>query len=283
MAVISQPHAAFGCTLSTLDVVLVEDSKPMQLILRSMFNAAKIGRLRVYDDAGSALEAMLTEPPNLLVTDWNMSPINGYQLIRSIRSAHMKSLCYVPAIVITAHATHRGIDKLVRGGAHHVVVKPFSSAQLMGRIEALLTDNRPMTIDPETGMVELTEAVRMLDSQAPRWRAVQAARDFHRSLNERGRGRMTDVEAVGGDEYRAKPERNAPQRQPSAGEELVRRIIEASAAAERAAAVKAEQRIIPPPKPQPEPAKAVPRTPSLGTGTVGGMGVRRSSNITMLD
>ncbi|MBL8572842.1 MAG: response regulator [Hyphomicrobiaceae bacterium] len=190
------PHAAFGCTMSDLDVVVVEDSKPMQLILRSMFNAAKIARLRVYDNAGSALEAMLTEPPKMLITDWNMSPINGYQLIKTLRSPRMRPLCFVPIIVITAHATHRAIDKLVRAGAHHVVVKPFSPTQLLDRVAAICEDSRPMAVDHDAGTVQIPDILRALDSQAPRWKAVEAAREFHKSLSDRPRPRPPEEVAA---------------------------------------------------------------------------------------
>lgn len=190
------PHAAFGCTMSDLDVVVVEDSKPMQLILRSMFNAAKIARLRVYDNAGSALEAMLTEPPKMLITDWNMSPINGYQLIKTLRSPRMRPLCFVPVIVITAHATHRAIEKLVRAGAHHVVVKPFSPTQLLDRVAAICEDARPMAVDHDAGTVQIPDILRALDAQAPRWKAVEAAREFHKSLSERPRQRPPEEVAA---------------------------------------------------------------------------------------
>ena len=83
-------HAAYGLELEELDVAIVEDSKAMQTILRSILLSFKVARVRVYDSGDDAVEGMLNEPPNVILTDWRMEPVSGYQLLRLIRHRHME-------------------------------------------------------------------------------------------------------------------------------------------------------------------------------------------------
>ncbi|MDJ0932887.1 response regulator [Breoghania sp.] len=103
--------AAYQVPLESLDVVVVEDSKQMQTIIRSVLGAMRVQRVRTFDSAEKALQAMLSEPPHLIIIDWRMEPITGYQFLRSIRHRQMAPLCFVPVLMITAH----GIRSLVGG------------------------------------------------------------------------------------------------------------------------------------------------------------------------
>lgn len=171
-------HAAFGLAMDDIDVVVVEDSKPMQTILRSTLLSFKVARVRTFDSVDDALEASLAEPPNLIITDWRMAPTSGYQLLRLVRHKHMEPLCFVPILFITAHGTRPLVDKALRAGAHHVLVKPLSPSTLYKRIEWLLTDDRPMVLE-NSGFYNIFGIQKLMDEQAEKVKSLANARINH--------------------------------------------------------------------------------------------------------
>ncbi|MTI45642.1 two-component system chemotaxis response regulator CheY [Roseibium hamelinense] len=168
-------HTAYGLAIENMDIVVVEDSKPMQTILRSILLSFRVARVRVFDSVDEALDAMLTEPPNVILTDLRMEPTTGYQMLRMIRHRHMEPLCYVPLLFVTAHGTRALVDRALRSGAHHLLVKPVSPATLMKRLQWLARDDRPMVLE-NSGYYNIQGIGKMLDEQAARLQNLAAGR-----------------------------------------------------------------------------------------------------------
>lgn len=155
-------HRAFGAAVESLDIVVVDDAKPMQTILRSILIANKVERVRCFDDAATALAAMTVEPPTLAIVDWGMRPTDGLTLVRTMRQPEAGALALVPVILITAHPTKSLVGRAIGLGVHSVVAKPFSPATLMRRVEAILSDDRLFEIDEATGAIRLEGAEVLL-------------------------------------------------------------------------------------------------------------------------
>ncbi len=171
-------HAAFGLGMEHIDAVVVDDSKPMQTIIRSILISFKVARVRIFDSVDEALEAMLAEPPNVILTDWRMEPASGYQLLRMVRHRHMEPLCYVPILFITAHGTRALVDKALRAGAHHLLVKPVSPSTLYRRLLWLMADSRPMVLE-NSGFYNIHGIHEALDAQAEKLKSLEGARQYH--------------------------------------------------------------------------------------------------------
>lgn len=185
---------AHGVALEDLDVVVVDDSKPMQTIVRSMLNAARVHRVRTFDNAGDAYRAMLVEPPHLLVTDWNLPDTDGLQLVRSLRDPRSGPLVGVPAIMITGHATRGLVEKAIASGVHFVLAKPLSPSNVLKRIGAVIHDERRFVLDRNRGYHVLEGAEELLAGQRQRWRDLQEG-TFRPAAEYRPR-RPTVAEAV---------------------------------------------------------------------------------------
>ncbi len=172
-------HAAYGLSIEEIDAVVVEDSRPMQTILRSILLSFKVARVRVFDSVDDAMEACLAEPPNVILTDWRMAPTSGFQFLRMTRHRHMEPLCYVPILFITAHGTRSLVDKALRAGAHHVLVKPVSPSTLFKRLQWLVSDDRPMILE-NTGFYNIYGIHQALNDQAEKLQSIDGARLHHR-------------------------------------------------------------------------------------------------------
>ena len=190
-------HTACGLNMSQLDIIVVDDAKPMQIILRSMLSAMKVKRIRVFDRADQAMQAMLIEPPNLVITDLKMDPISGFQLIRMIRKKHMAPLCFVPIIVVTAHGTRSTIERLFESGCHFCVAKPVAPANLQERLSWIIKDKREFVLK-EDGYI-IGGVTEQLADQQKKWEMLEKAREFHeRTLRVASSNQDKIDEIIGG-------------------------------------------------------------------------------------
>jgi two-component system chemotaxis response regulator CheY len=164
-------HRAYGLGLRDLDVVIIDDTKPMQSILRSILAAVHVARVRVFDNADAAMQAMLVEPPNLVLCDWRMRPTDGLGLVRAMRQRGRGALALVPVILITAYPTRTLVEAALAAGAHFVVAKPISPAVLIRRIQfvlgdgrqfGLLADGRTVVLERPAGLPPLRRRAAMI-------------------------------------------------------------------------------------------------------------------------
>ncbi len=167
-------HTTYSVSNEQLDVVVIDDSKNMQGIIRSMLNAMKVRRVRLFDSTESALHAMLHEPPNLIICEWRAGLVSGHQLLRMVRARFMEPLCYVPVIIITATPTRAIIDKAMAAGANLIVVKPISPSMLQERISWLQRDQRELILGPR-GAFEIEGVRESMLAQKERAAAVRKA------------------------------------------------------------------------------------------------------------
>ena len=137
-------NAALGVAVEQMNIVIVDPSRTMQTILRSVIQQMRPKRLRVYDSAVAALRDMIVEPPNLVLCEWKMEHMSGHGLIKIMRHRSMAPLCAVPIIVITGSATRSAVEGALRAGAHAVLVKPLSPSVLRQRIEWIARDDRAL-------------------------------------------------------------------------------------------------------------------------------------------
>lgn len=160
-------HAAYGMRTEDLDIVVIDESRAMQSLIRSMLQPLKPRRLRIHSSAPEALRDMLLEPPSLVLTELKMEPMSGYRLLKVMRHMSMDPLCFVPIVAITAHATRTSVENLLRAGAHSVMVKPLSAAALHRRIDWVLKDHRSFVLEDDSfvidGVSEILDARRQKD------------------------------------------------------------------------------------------------------------------------
>ncbi|MEO0637879.1 MAG: response regulator [Pseudomonadota bacterium] len=138
----SKNNATFQVPIENLNVVVVEQSKPMQTIMRSVLTSIKVSRVRIFDSVNDALRSMHSERPHVVLTDLAMQPTSGIDLIRLMRRPDMDPLCYVPVIVVTAQASRSMLMQAVEVGAHHVLAKPVSPMIILKTLKWLSRDAR---------------------------------------------------------------------------------------------------------------------------------------------
>lgn len=162
-----------------LDVVVVEESKPVQAIVRSILFAARVARVRVFDNAEDAYRSMLVEPPHLALIAAELGDVDGITLVRTMRDPRSGPLVAVPVILTTNRPTRLLVERSIAVGVHFVIAKPLSPANIMRRIEAVIRDDRAFVFDEKHGFHVLTDHDELLAGQRERWQDLHAgARAF---------------------------------------------------------------------------------------------------------
>ena len=87
-------------------------------------------------DGAVAAETLKKEDIGLILCDWNMPKMTGLQLLRSIRSH--QTLKDIPFIMITAQGQREVVLEAVEAGVSSYILKPFTPATLLAKIEAVL-------------------------------------------------------------------------------------------------------------------------------------------------
>ena len=114
-------------------ILVAEDDDSIRRILCDTLRGAGYGVLPAADGK-ETLELLLSQDVDLALLDINMPFINGFKLLKIIE----KECPGTPSIILTAHGEENDRVKGLELGADDYVVKPFSIAELLARIAAVL-------------------------------------------------------------------------------------------------------------------------------------------------
>lgn len=120
---------------SSLPILVVDDYHTMVRIIRHLLQ--QIGFENV-DDAynGEAALAKIKEKRyGLIISDWNMEPMTGYQLLQKVRED--KECANIPFIMVTAESKTDNVIAARNAGVSHYIVKPFNASTLKAKIDAV--------------------------------------------------------------------------------------------------------------------------------------------------
>jgi two-component system phosphate regulon response regulator PhoB len=133
-------------------ILIVEDEQPLVTLLT--YNLEAAGYEVAVETRGDDAElALLDSPPDLAIIDWMLPGVSGIELCRRLRQrGQTKSL---PIIMLTARGEEADRVRGLSTGADDYVVKPFSVAELMARVKALLRRMNPALVDDAIAIGDL--------------------------------------------------------------------------------------------------------------------------------
>ena len=121
-------------------VLVVEDEEPVQKLLAYNLRAAGFDVVQAYD--GEEAIALLAEnQPDLVLLDWMLPQLSGIELCRRWR--RRSETAQLPIIMLTARGEERDRLRGLDTGADDFISKPFSPAELIARVRAVLRRVRP--------------------------------------------------------------------------------------------------------------------------------------------
>jgi len=122
----------------TMPILVVDDYKTMIRIIRNLLKQIGFDDVDEAADGSEALGKMREKRYGLVISDWNMEPMTGYELLKEVRSDDR--LQRTPFIMVTAESKTENVIAAKKAGVNNYIVKPFNAQTLKSKIDAVFGD-----------------------------------------------------------------------------------------------------------------------------------------------
>jgi CheY-like chemotaxis protein len=130
--------------LAAKSFLLLDDSPHQRRLAAEVMRAAGATRLVQSASVPEALEAMRSTPVDVVMTDWQMAPVDGLTFTRAIRRGdYFAGMRRLPIILITSRMSASDIEEARLAGVDEYLAKPFTTAGLLERLNAVFFHRRP--------------------------------------------------------------------------------------------------------------------------------------------
>jgi two-component system, chemotaxis family, chemotaxis protein CheY len=120
---------------TTMPILVVDDYQTMVRIIRNLLKQLGFDDVDEAQDGTSALSRMKQKRYGLVISDWNMQPMTGYELLKNVRAD--EELRQTPFIMVTAESKTENVIAAKKAGVNNYIVKPFNAQTLKTKIEAV--------------------------------------------------------------------------------------------------------------------------------------------------
>ena len=121
-------------------ILIVDDSHTVRLIVRSMLRAAGQNNIDEAADGREALAMLSRRHYSLVISDWNMAPMSGLDLLSAMRAS--PDLRNIPFVIATARSQKKFSSIARDHGATRYLEKPFTPAALVDCVRSVWTETR---------------------------------------------------------------------------------------------------------------------------------------------
>jgi two-component system chemotaxis response regulator CheY len=118
-----------------MKILVVDDFSTMRRIIKNLLKDLGFTNVQEADDGNTALPMLQQGDFDFVVTDWNMTGMQGIDLLRAVRADD--SLKHLPVLMVTAEAKKEQIVAAAQAGVNGYVVKPFTAATLKEKLEKI--------------------------------------------------------------------------------------------------------------------------------------------------
>lgn len=120
----------------TMPVLVVDDFPTTIRIISKFLRQLGFINIDAASDGGQAFELMNQRDYGLVISDWNMEPVTGLDLVKAVRS-HEK-LNDTPFIMVTAESRPENVILAKLAGVNSYIVKPFNAETLKMKLTGVL-------------------------------------------------------------------------------------------------------------------------------------------------
>jgi two-component system chemotaxis response regulator CheY len=119
-----------------MPIMIVDDYNTMLRIMKNLLRQLDFENIEEASDGSAALQKLKSGHFGLVISDWNMQPVTGLDLLRSVRAdAQLKHL---PFIMVTAESKTENVITAKQAGVSNYIVKPFTADTLKTKMESVL-------------------------------------------------------------------------------------------------------------------------------------------------
>src|SRR5262244_478091 len=125
----------------SMPILIVDDYNTMVRIIRNLLKQLGFENVDDASDASTALTKLRAKRYGLVISDWNMEPMTGFELLREVRAD--PALGKTPFIIVTAESKTDNVIAAKKAGGDNYIVKPFNAQTLRHKIAAVFPDKMP--------------------------------------------------------------------------------------------------------------------------------------------
>lgn len=120
----------------SMPILVVDDYKTMIRIVRGLLTQLGFTDIDEAIDGESALAKIRSRDYGLILSDWNMAPMTGLELLTVVRSETRTAS--TPFVMVTAEAKTENVIAARQAGVNNYIIKPFTLAVLKQKLTAVL-------------------------------------------------------------------------------------------------------------------------------------------------
>ncbi len=118
-----------------MPILIVDDYKTMLRIIRNLLKQLGFDNVDEAMDGSTALQRLRDKSYGLVISDWNMEPMTGLQLLREVRADG--KLKHIPFVMVTAESKTENVVAAKEAGVTNYIVKPFNAETLKMKLVAV--------------------------------------------------------------------------------------------------------------------------------------------------
>lgn len=119
-----------------INVLIVDDYKTMLRIIRSLLTQIGFNNIDEAANGSMALAKVKEKKYELIISDWNMEPMTGLELLQNIRADEKTK--NIPFIMVTAESKTDNVIAAKNAGVSNYIVKPFNAETLKAKLVSVL-------------------------------------------------------------------------------------------------------------------------------------------------
>jgi len=127
-----------GGYLESVRILVVEDNAFARRIVMELLKYLGATNVAVAKDGEEAWREIKKEMPDIVLLDWEMTPVDGLRFLRRVRHDPACPNPYLPIIMVTGYADRWHVFGARDGGVNEYVIKPVSAKALLDRIQAVI-------------------------------------------------------------------------------------------------------------------------------------------------
>lgn len=122
-----------------MNILIVDDYTTMLRIIKNLLKQLGFSNVDEATDGEMALEKIKGKEYGLIISDWNMEPMTGIELLKQVRSSdgNYKDVSF---IMITAESKTENVVAAKQAGVNNYIVKPFNAETLKSKMVSVIGD-----------------------------------------------------------------------------------------------------------------------------------------------
>lgn len=120
----------------SMNVLVIDDYKTMVRIVRNLLEQLGFRNIDEAADGVTALEMIRAKSYGLVLSDWNMQPMTGFDLLKAVRAEERTKT--LPFVMVTAEAKTENVVAARQAGVNNYIIKPFTLAVLKQKLSSVL-------------------------------------------------------------------------------------------------------------------------------------------------